>query len=252
MRLTKEYLKPQLKIYSSHDNPPSVVPAHSDRPWMDLTHQRFAYRCTPMTVANASGWEILCPTGFTANWSGGDAIQDLAIIPDEEFKGRPFVNSHFGHGILTFHPGYLFRTSSGWAIWVRGCPNVNKYGLTPLEGLVETDWLPFEFTMNWRFTHEGTVRFERNEPFCFFALFPHAILDEVEPQSLKLSDEPELQAANKSWTESRLDFNRALAANDPAAVALGWQKGYVQGKSPDGRKPAFHISKRRLKSPRQP
>ena len=72
--------------------------------------------------------------------------------------------------MLTFHPGYLFRTPPGWSMWAMGPPNHIKDGIQPLAGLVETDWLPFPFTMNWIFTRPGTVRFEKGEPFCFITL----------------------------------------------------------------------------------
>jgi hypothetical protein len=58
------------------------------------------------------------------------------------------VAPHFGHGVLTFTTGYMFRTSPGWALWARGSPNAFKDRIVPLEGVVETDWLPFPFTMN--------------------------------------------------------------------------------------------------------
>ena len=65
------------------------------------------------------------------------------------------MKSHFSHGIITFHPGYLFRTPEGWSMWAGGAPNHVKDGIQPLAGLVETDWLPFPFTMNWVFTRPG-------------------------------------------------------------------------------------------------
>ncbi|NDG04180.1 MAG: hypothetical protein EB121_02330 [Alphaproteobacteria bacterium] len=45
----------------------------------------------------------------------------------------------------------------------RGAPNSAKHGIAPLDGLIETDWLPFGFTMNWRFTAPGQVTFERDD-----------------------------------------------------------------------------------------
>jgi uncharacterized protein DUF6065 len=45
-----------------------IRPAPIEREWMDATNQRFAYRCLPVNIANAHGWEILCPTSFTMNW----------------------------------------------------------------------------------------------------------------------------------------------------------------------------------------
>jgi hypothetical protein len=39
-----------------------------ERGWMDATGDSFAYRCLPLAVANAHGWEILCVRGFIARW----------------------------------------------------------------------------------------------------------------------------------------------------------------------------------------
>ena len=61
------------------------------------------------------------------------------------------------YGVVTFHPGYLFRTPDGWSMHGHAAPpNHVKDGIQPLVGLVETDWLPFPFTMNWIFTRPGT------------------------------------------------------------------------------------------------
>jgi len=163
---------------------------------------------------------------------------------------QSFASSHFGHGILTLDTGYLFRTSPGWALWVRGSPNAVKDGIVPVEGLVETDWLPFPFTMNWRFARPGTVCFEKGEPFCFITPVPHAILDSIEPVVRELSDDPELAAACKAWGNSRLEFNARLLRKEPEAIREGWQRSYVRGENPYGQAPTFHVSKRRLKQPR--
>ena len=101
------------------------------------------------------------PCSFSATWTGGNLTSDIQIRPlGDPARVDSRVVSHFGHGVLTFHTGYLFRTSPGWALWCRGAPNTVKHGIVPLDGLVETDWLPFPFTMNWRFTRPGTVRFD--------------------------------------------------------------------------------------------
>ncbi len=86
-----------------------------------------------------------------------------------------------------------------------------KHGIVPLDGLVETDWLPFPFTMNWRFTRPGTVRFEAGEPFCFVTPAPHALYEAIEPRLRSLADDAEMQAAYEQWSASRTDFNASLA-----------------------------------------
>ena len=38
--------------------------------WMEATNQRFAYRCLPLNIANAYGWEVPCPCDVEAYWTG--------------------------------------------------------------------------------------------------------------------------------------------------------------------------------------
>lgn len=251
MTVSADYLKPKLLCYELHDGSPSIVSARPERQWMDGTPEHFAYRCIPLAIANSSGWEILCPDGFTAEWNGGDSLNDITVESHSERSLSHFVASHFGSGVLTFHPGYLFRTSPGWALWVRGAPNTAKSNCAPLDGLVETDWLPFTFTMNWRFSKPGKVHFERGEPFCFITLFPHALIDDVQPEILRLDDNPDLKADFENWAESRNNFNKRLSERDPEAVAAKWQKTYAHGKQFDGSKVDLHLAKRRLKQPRK-
>ena len=69
--------------------------------------------------------------------------------------------SAFGEGVLTFHINGLFRTPPGWNLWVGGSPNSPKDGIYPLTGVIETDWSPYTFTMNWRFTRRTTACISR-------------------------------------------------------------------------------------------
>lgn len=71
----------KLIAYLSDGHRIDLRPAPHERPWMDATDQRFAYRCLPLNIANAHGREILCPSGFVAVWNGGtgkDAIERAA------------------------------------------------------------------------------------------------------------------------------------------------------------------------------
>lgn len=243
---------PELCCYAVDPHPPRLVAASSGRDWMDRTPERFANRCTPLSVANASGWELLCPCDFQAFWTGGAHKRDITITTaGDSAKLARLVTSHFGSGILTFHPGYLFRTSPGWALWCRGPPNAAKRDVVPLDGLVETDWLPFSFTMNWRFTRRNrTVAFRRDEPFCFVSLFPHGVIDAVQPRLLDLADDPDLAARHAAWAADRGRFNADLTRREPAATAQGWQKHYLRGGSPSGPSGSpSHRSKRRLRTP---
>jgi hypothetical protein len=240
---------PELTCYRMWPTSPELTPARAERSWMDMTSDRFAYRCIPLSIANASGWEIALPFAFEAAWFGGDETSAVQLRSSDPRMSHS-VTSHFGHGVITFHTGWLFRTSPGWAVWTRGCPNWVKDGIVALDGLVETDWLPFPFTMNWRFTRPGVIKFEAGEPFCFITLAPHGLLDQVQPKLATLDEDPELKAAYEAWGKSRLDFNRRLEAREAGAVAEKWQRTYVQGRGGvEQGAPAYHLSKRRLKAP---
>jgi hypothetical protein len=241
---------PELVCYRLTRDAPEIAPARAARDWMDRTDQRYAYRCIPLSIANASGWEVLSPVAFEATWRGDDG-HDAIRIRSTEDQGRAarLAASHFGHGILTLHTEHLFRTSPGWALWVRGSPNAEKRNLAPLDGLVETDWLDFPFTMNWRFTRPCTIAFEKGEPFCFVTPVPHALLDAVQPVIRDVDVDPALKAAYDLRSTSRNDFNAGLKVRDPDIVAQGWQRHYVRGEDAAGRRAEFHLSKRRLKTP---
>jgi hypothetical protein len=112
--------------------------------------------------------------------------------------------------VLTFHPGYLFRTDPEWSIC--GAPNSLKEGIVALEALVETDWLSFTFEMNWRFTCPGTVRFERGEPFCFLLPLPHLDIEAIEPKISRLSENPALGAEHAAGRPPAMNLRDAAKA----------------------------------------
>ena len=239
---------PELVCYPMWPDPPALIPARSERAWMDDTPEHYAYRCIPLSIANASGWELILPFGFEVAWYGGKELESIQF-KSADARVQHLVSSHFGSGVITFHTGWMFKTPPGWALWCRGAPNTGKDGIVALDGLVETDWLPFPFTMNWRFLKPGVVKFEAGEPFCFITLVPHALLDSVQPEVRQLDADPDLQAAFADWSASRADFSARLKAREASAMAEKWQKTYVRGKVGAGEGPMFHLSKRRLKPP---
>jgi len=243
----------ELECYPMSQRPPDLVPGRQSRDWMDAFASRHPYRCLPLNMANTTGWEILCPFGFSAEWNGGPAQSDIVITPDRpEPDVKHFVVSHFTRGVLTMHPQYLFRTPPGWSMTCQGSPNHIKDGIQALVGVVETDWLPFPFTMNWIFTRPGKIRFDKGEPFCFITIAQHKKAEEAQPVIRTLGSNPTMQGQYEAWLKQRSDFNGRLASGDPEAAKEAWQRFYFKGELPDdlGKAPASHTNKRRMKMPR--
>ncbi len=241
----------KLECYVTGSVACEMVPAPQDRAWMDASPQRYPYRCLPLNIANAFGWHILSPCVIDIEYTGGPAKEDIRVTSPDGFAGLEHLAlSHFNRGILTFHPGFLFRTDPGWQLLATGPFNWPKDGIAPLTGVVETDWLPFPFTMNWQMTRPGRVRFEKGEPFCQVLPVPAGGLDGVVPEIRAIDQEPALKAEFEAYRNRRAEFLERLAKGDEAVVREAWQKFYFRGQLPTGtRAPASHASKLRLADP---
>lgn len=227
---------PGLDCYLFDGWKPRIQPAQRRRAWMDATPESFAYRCLPLAIANAHGWEVGNGVGFRARWTGGSGVEDVEIELDAPCEPIDEPVSLFGQGVITFHVAGLFRTSPGWNLWVGGPPNHIKDGVAPLSGIIETDWSPYSFTMNWRFTRpDHWVRFEADEPICFFLPIERGVVDTMEPRFLPIADAPELEKQFRTWSASRDAFQAKVKADPPASPSDKWQKLYYRGVDANGR-----------------
>lgn len=207
-----------------------IRPAPVDRPWMDNTPDRFAYRCLPLSIANSYGWEICCRSSFSAKWNGAPDIAAISVT--SETSDAPAV-SHFGSGVLTFHIPCVFRTDPGFDLLVQGPINRPKDGIAPLTAVVETDWTSFTFTMNWIFTGADLeIRFEKSEQFCHVFPVQRGLLETVMPRLRELSENPELNEQYDRWLESRTEFLVDLSRPNSMAQKAQWQKHYYRGTAP--------------------
>jgi hypothetical protein len=235
-----------LTAYRVTGEPMALRTADRARDWLDALPDRFAYRCLPLAMANQMGWELLCPVGFTAKWNGGPKPADIKLRFDGE--PSPLVSSHFGHGILTFTPGYLFRTTPRHNLWVKGPANVWKDGAQPLEGLIETDWAPYTFTMNWKLTRPRLkVRFEAGEPVASLLPFPREYLEDFVPRLQALDANADVAGQYRAWNEDRGRFLAELELEGSEARKAGWQRDYMRGRDQKDRVFEGHQTKLRLR-----
>jgi hypothetical protein len=227
---------------------PRIRAAGAHRGWMDDAPESFPYRCLPLGIANSHGWEILCHRGFEVEWNGGMAATDVTIHPDPGGLAQDLPEALFGLGTFTIHVQGLIRTPPGWNLFVSGPPNAFKDGVAPLTGIIETDWSPYSFTMNWRLTRpHHRVRFDAGEPFAFFFPVQRNAVEAVAPAFVPIDDDPALKAAFVQWSQSRDAFQAHVAQTQPVRPADRWQKLYYRGLAPDGSCPVGdHKAKLRL------
>lgn len=241
----------QLICHRVDDDAPELVPARPQRNWMDAFPHRHPYRCLPMTIANAYGWELLSPVDFEAEWNGGPHKTDIVIRSPKLAKATRLVSSHFARGVLTFHTGYLFQTDPSWELIVTGPANDPKDGIGCLTGVVETHWLPFPFTMNWQFTRPGTVRWSVGEPFCLVYPVARQAIEQTQPIIRSLNANPALKEHYVAWRDSRGEFLQGLRERNADVVKAGWQRHYFRGEQvADGTEVDDHLQKLRPATPK--
>lgn len=218
---------------------------------MNDTRGRFANQCMPLRLANQAGWFVLNPEPMAVSWDGGIGRSSLTIRNLGDNPHLP-VSSNFGHGILTFHPPYLFRTPTGFNLLARGPANWPKDGVYALEGLVETDWAVATFTMNWKLTRPGLeVRFEVGEPVCMIVPQRRHELEDFRASIGDMDSEPALADQHRLWAASResrtAEVHKAILAGTPQ-TAPAWELDYARGTSPGGAHAEVHQTRLKLSS----
>lgn len=207
-----------------------------EREWMENTQDKYAYRCLPLTIANQHGYEICLGYSVSAIWNGGNELDDIKIT-FEELPDKPvtdMVLSHFGNGILTFSTNLLIRTPENVNLYVTGSPNFPKKSIYPLSGIVETDWNPATFTMNWKFLEPNVkVTFPAFEPFCFFYPVQRKYIENFDVSIKSIESNADENFRYNEWMMSRNKFNQKLLTEDMKNQST-WQRHYFQGKYNDG------------------
>jgi hypothetical protein len=116
----------------------------------------------------------------------------------------------------------------------KGPANMPKHGIQPLEGIIETGWLPYPFTINWKMTAKNTrVRFERGEPIAQILPYPGDLISEMQPeiQMLSMDNNPELFLKYEDYRKKRIVFNEKFKYDGSKR-----QKYYIRGEDSLGNK----------------
>jgi hypothetical protein len=224
-------LSPKLKAYRlpGADHYPELRPATADRYWMDVLTERWANRCLPLRIANQHGWEILNHADFEVTWNEKPTLDGVSVSFKNTRISSP--SSMFGYGVLTWTIPYLFVTPAKWNLLVRGAANFWKDGMMPLEGMVETDWLPYPFTMSWKITRPfKKIKFEAGDPICLLTPVRRGDVESFTPELQNLKSDPELLAKFKEWHLKRINAGGG-SGRDLAVEQAG---DYIRGESTGG------------------
>jgi hypothetical protein len=118
-----------------------------------------------------------------------------------------------------------------------------------LDGIIETDWLPYTFTMNWKITRPNRrVRFEKDEPICMIVPMRRTDLERFSPDVSNLTSQPLLQDSYLAWHEKRLEKVRATPQMwNPSEPVPKIQGNYIRGEGVLNERATQHQNKINVK-----
>lgn len=207
-----------------------IKQASVKRTWMDNTQEKFAYRCLPLSIANQTSWDVLCPSSIKATWEGNVSASGVKVeyLDNHSFR---FAGSEFGHGVLTFHVDFVISSSENTCLYVKGPANSYKKNINALEAIVETHWLPFTFTFNWLFNEPGEVIFEKGEPMFTFFPFCFDYIESFKTEVDFIKNDKKFASDYQAYSDSRKNHIQEGHTNGES-----WQKYYMKGISPNNQK----------------
>jgi hypothetical protein len=179
-----------------------ILPMSLKRSWMDDSYQKFAYKCVPLNIANQYGWMAINPKEFTVSWDGRQGLDAILVEGD----GASYVSSHFGEGVVTINVDFIIQTPVGYSLYISGIANEMYDGIQPLDAIVETDWLPFTFTYNFKFTRPCTIKFHKEEPLFSFFPIKRGDAESLTIKSAWIEDNQQLYDDYTEYSESRTNY----------------------------------------------
>ena len=195
----------KITLTKTHQCSPEIKQSRIKRDWMDETHNKHAYQCMPMTVANVNGWEIIMQEDLVVQWDGGNNI--VEVLSGGEQSGRIVAHPSMV-GIISLSMGWAIGTEEGYNTFITGSPNYFPSGAVPLSASLPSSWWPDESQMNWKITKIGEpVIFPAGSPFCFFNIYEESLLSSVEFEIENLWDKPKLIESRMKYSDMKMKNN---------------------------------------------
>jgi len=111
------------------------------------------YKCLPLSIANQYGFIIKSQYDIDFLWNGGENLEDTSFYIEEGEQNKnyykyPEIKSWFGHGIITITLPFTLRTPPSINLMTINPPNYILPNITVMSGVVESDNLRRDFTIN--------------------------------------------------------------------------------------------------------
>ena len=213
------------------------LPMHRD--WMDITFDRHAYHCFPMSLSNRLGWGISFPEDIVFIWDGiNDATSDHIKI----ISGEKYVHTNRGNRTISFNTGItiLGKDQENLTLLTMPVPNQFIRGAQCITTLISTSVLETELPIAWMVTEPNIeIKIPANTPIA--SILPISLSDIQDHELEVVVGSPEYR--DSSWHENARKRGEAAEAMNSVG---DWTHFYRDAVDHNGCPVGHHESKKIL------
>jgi hypothetical protein len=226
----------EITVYKLSDNSANIDQLRMKRDWMDLTFDKHAYQCFPISLANRIGWEISFPEDISFIWDG---VNDPTPEHVNIIKGSKYVHPDRGNRTISFNTKLYFESKSNLSLLTMPVPNQFIDGAQCMTTIVSTSVLQNEFPIAWMITRPNVeITIPANTPIA--SIVPISIKD-IEKHQITIKPGMPEKWKTDSWRNLMRDRSEVSQARNGVA---DWTHFYRDAVDHLGNKFGEHESKK--------
>lgn len=226
----------EISAYRLSEDSANIDQIALHRDWMDLTFDRHAYQCFPISLANRLGWGISFPEDISFIWDG---INDSTSEHIKVLSGHKYVHTGRGNRAISFNTGIYFESPKNVSLLTMPVPNQFIEGTQCFTTLISTSVLQSDFPIAWIVNKANEViTIPANTPIA--AVMPISL---KETQSYKLTVK---RTAPSLWRDP--EWNKRMQGRSAASQSMNsvgdWTHFYRDAVDHEGVKIGEHEAKK--------
>jgi hypothetical protein len=126
-----------ISVEKTQDSKITIIPMSIKRDWMDVTPEKHAYRCFPVTQANMIGWSLSCDEDIVFTWNG---VTDTSSETVKILKGDHFSYTGRGQATISINTGLIFKTDQDLSMLTISPVNYFNEDFETMSSLISTSF----------------------------------------------------------------------------------------------------------------
>lgn len=143
-----------ISVYQKNTSKVNFYPLSVKRDWMDITFEKHAYRCFPVSIANTLGWTFSYPVDISFIWDGNPGSEDGHV---KILSGHEHVFTNRSNATISFNSELTFRTEENVSLLMMPVPNQFIDGVQGFTTIISTSVLEPAIPYAWKITKANEV-----------------------------------------------------------------------------------------------